>query len=101
MQSKPLSRPSISLYVEPNFKGRVVRVKAPVEIPNAAAFQQLGIKNDALMSIKIPPGVEVTLFDNGNFLGESLVLKEGDHSDLGRLSHRVSSLKAVLLDHAP
>ena len=95
LQAKSMSRPSISLYVEPQFKGRVTRVKVPVEIPNAEALQKLGIPNDSLLSIKIPAGVEVTLYDNGNYLGESLTLKAGDHPDLGRLNHRVSSLKAV------
>lgn len=94
LQSKSQSRPSISLYMEANFKGRLTRIKAPAEFPGSAALKEIGIKNDSLQSLKVPAGVKVMVFDADNYSGDSATFDEGEHASLGKLSGRVSSMKA-------
>lgn len=94
LQSKSQSRPSISLYMEANFKGRLTRIKAPAEFPGSAALKEIGIKNDSLQSLKVPAGVKVMVFDADNYSGDSATFGEGEHASLGKLSGRVSSMKA-------
>lgn len=43
-----------------------------------AALQALGIKNNDLSSVKVPPGFEIELFDLDNFRGESKKLTSDD-----------------------
>lgn len=94
LQSRSQSRPSISLYVEANFKGRLTRIKAPAEFPGSAALKEIGIKNDSLQSLKVPAGVKVIVFDADNYSGDSATFGEGEHASLGKLAGRVSSMKA-------
>lgn len=96
-QSKSVSRPSVSFYQEASFKGRLTRLKAPAEYPTSKALKEEGIGNDALLSMKVPEGVRVSVYDGDNFLGDSLVLDAGEHATLGRLAHRVSSMKIELI----
>lgn len=96
-QSKSVSRPSVSFYQEASFKGRLTRLKAPAEYPTSKALKEEGIGNDALLSVKVPEGVRVSVYDGDNFLGDSLVLDAGEHATLGRLAHRVSSMKIELI----
>lgn len=35
LQAKKVSRPSIALYIEADFKGRITRIKAPCEFARA------------------------------------------------------------------
>lgn len=96
-QSRSVSRPSVSFYQEADFKGRLTRLKAPAEYPTSKALKEEGIGNDALLSMKVPEGVRVSVYDGDNFLGDSLVLDAGEHATLGRLAHRVSSMKIELI----
>lgn len=97
LQSKSGSRPSVSFYQEASFKGRLTRLKAPAEYPTSKSLKEEGIGNDALLSMKVPEGVQVSVYDGDNFLGDSLTLGAGDHAELGRLAHRVSSMKIELV----
>lgn len=99
LQSKPVSRPSVSLYVEANFKGRATKIKAPAEFANEIVMKtELGISNDSILSIKVPAGVKVTVFDGANFNGASATFVEGEHANLGSLAHRVSSFKVEAVE---
>ena len=98
LQAKKVSRPSIALYIEADFKGRITRIKAPCEFANEIVMKsELGISNDTILSMKVPAGVRVTVFDGPNFNGDSATFTEGEHGNLGKLSHRVTSLKAEVI----
>lgn len=96
-QSQALSRPSVVLYVEASFKGRATRVKAPEDFPGSADLKKIGIKNDSLLSLKVPAGVKVSVYDADNYSGDSQTFTEGEHASLGKLASRVSSMKIELI----
>jgi len=86
------------LYRDANFAG--TRVLFPVgsysKINAAGLAGVIGAAgNDWVSSAKIPVGLRVTLYEDGNFGGKSRVLLHGDHKSLAKLSFndKVSSLK--------
>src|SRR3954451_12110868 len=83
------------VYFEENFKGRPVHLEVPCELNNAARLKEKGIKNDSIMSMKIPDGVVVTLFNADGFGGASKEFT-GKAATLGELKGQASSLKAEL-----
>lgn len=99
LQTQPKSRPSVSLYIEANFKGRLNRIKAPAEFPGSAALKKIDIANDGLLSMKIPAGVKVSVFDGDGFSGDSMIFTEGEHATLGKMANRVSSIKIELIEN--
>ncbi|QIF01757.1 beta/gamma crystallin-related protein [Roseimicrobium sp. ORNL1] len=86
----------ISVYMEPNCKGRATKIEVPSELASDAALKELGIKNDSIRSMKVPEGVTVSVFDGAGYKGDTAVFKTGEHNSLGNLDQRVSSLKATL-----
>lgn len=97
-QAQTLGRPTVVLYVEANFKGRATRVKAPEDFPGSAALKEIGIKNDSLLSMKVPAGVRVSVYDADNYGGDSLSFTEGEHASLGNLANRISSMKIEMIE---
>src|SRR4051812_12250179 len=94
--SKPNARTGkryFQVYFEENFKGRAVRVEAPCELANSGMLKKAGIANDSIMSMKIPEGVTVTVYDADGFSGPSKSFT-GHVPTLGDLKARTSSLKA-------
>ncbi len=96
--AQQLSRPSVSLYMEANFKGRLTRIKAPADFPGSALLKKEGINNDSLLSLKVPAGVKVSVFDADGYGGENMTFTEGEHATIGKMAGRVSSMKIELLD---
>lgn len=97
-QATPQSRPSVSFYLEENFKGRLRRMKAPQNFSGSAELKKEGIPNDSLLSMKVPAGVKVSVFDADNYGGDSLTFTEGDHATFGKMAHRISSMKVELIN---
>jgi hypothetical protein len=65
-------------------------------------YEQLvkGIGDDAISSIHIAPGYQVTLFADSNYSGASTVVT-GNVDDLGNLNHQTSSLKIEKISTNP
>lgn len=82
----------VQVYLEENFKGRAYRVEVPVELSNDARLKELGIPNDKIMSMKIPDGVTVTLYDGADFGNPSQAFT-GKVPSLGAMKGVTSSLK--------
>ena len=89
----------VQVFFEENCKGRPVRLEVPCEHENFGRPNDTGIKNDSIMSMKIPEGVSVTLFDAANFGGPSQTFT-GKVDTLGKLKGTTSSLKATI-NNAP
>jgi hypothetical protein len=86
----------ISVYMEPNCKGRATKLEVPSELPSDAALKELGIKNDSIRSMKVPEGVMVSVFDGAGYKGDTATFKTGEHNSMGNLDQRISSLKATM-----
>jgi hypothetical protein len=95
--AKRTGKTFVQVYFEENFKGRSVRLEVPCEIINDAGLKELGIKNDSIMSMKIPDGVTVTLFNAANY-GPPSQSFTGKAATLGILKGSTSSIKAVVKD---
>ena len=85
----------VLVYFEENFKGRPVHLEVPCELNGSARLKEKGIKNDSIMSMKIPDGVVVTLYAADGFSGKSQEFT-GKAADLGELKGQASSLKAEI-----
>ena len=85
----------VQIFFEENCKGRPVRLEVPCEHENFGRPNDTGIKNDSIMSMKIPEGVSVTLFDASGFGGPSQTFT-GKVDTLGKLKGTTSSLKATM-----
>lgn len=92
-QVKRSGKTFIQVYFEENCKGRPVRLEVPCELNNDARLKDVGIKNDSIMSLKIPDGVTVTLYAAAGFSGPSKSFT-GKVDTLGELKGQASSLKA-------
>lgn len=57
----------VILYEDCKYKGRVAYLE-----PGAYRDYQMKIKNDALSSIQVPPGMKITLYEHNNFQGRSV-----------------------------
>lgn len=92
-QIKRSGKTFVQVYFEENCKGRAVRLEVPCELNNDARLKEFGIKNDSIMSMKIPDGVTVTLFAAAGYSGPSQSFT-GKVDSLGDLKGQASSLKA-------
>jgi hypothetical protein len=70
-----------------------VHLEVPCELNGSARLKEKGIKNDSIMSMKIPDGVVVTLYAADGFSGASKEFT-GKAAELGELKGQASSLKA-------
>jgi hypothetical protein len=98
LQATSKSRPSVSFYLEENFKGRLNRIKSPANFTGSAELKKVGIPNDSLLSMKVPAGVKVSVFDADRYGGDSMTFAEGEHATLGKMAHRISSMKVELIN---
>lgn len=87
---------TVIVYTEENFKGDSVRLRVPFEISGPQDREKYDIVNDSVSSIKVPEGVEVTLYD-GELAGRSMKVTE-DMASLGSLRGSVTSLAARSVD---
>lgn len=87
---------TVIVYAEENFKGDSVRLRVPFEISGPQDREKYDIVNDSVSSIKVPEGVEVTLYD-GELAGRSMKVTE-DMASLGSLRGSVTSLAARSVD---
>ncbi len=83
----------VEVYLQENFKGRAIRLEVPCELNNDVRLKEVGIPNDAIMSMKIPDGVTVTLYAASGYAGASQTFT-GKAATLGDLKGQASSLKA-------
>jgi hypothetical protein len=81
------------VYLQENFKGKGIRVEVPIELANDARLKEHGIPNDSIMSMKVPDGVVVTLYDNAAYGGTNQAFT-GKCPTLGAMKGLASSLKA-------
>jgi hypothetical protein len=90
----------VQVFQKENFKGPVARVPVPSEIVGSAKLKGLYIANDSIMSLKIPEGVVVTLFDADNFGGQSESFT-GNVETVGKMKGMTSSMKAAFVEKKP
>ncbi|MBD2545157.1 hypothetical protein [Planktothricoides raciborskii] len=76
-QSTEQEAEGITIFVDRDFKGQ----GAVLPLGNYD-YNQLGIPNDTLSSLKVPPGYRVTLYEHGGFTGRSKVVT-GDVAYIG------------------
>ncbi len=57
----------VTLYEDCKYKGRIAYLE-----PGTYRDYQMKIKNDALSSIQVPPGMKITLYEHNNFQGRSV-----------------------------
>lgn len=50
-------------------------------LPGRYSGKEMGIMNDQLSSVRVPPGLRVTLFENEGFWGRSLILNEDANTE--------------------
>ncbi len=81
-------------YKDCNFSGTAVGL--PVGDYNLAALNSRGILNDDISSIKVTSGYKVTLYENDNFAGASLVLTADNSCLVGAgWNDRASSIRVA------
>lgn len=86
----------VTVYTEENYKGDHIRLKVPFEIAGPADRKDNRIINDTINSLKVPPGVEVTLFEN-DLRGLSMKVTT-DTASLGAMRNTISSLIGKRID---
>lgn len=71
-------QPKLYVYTDSNFKGQ-----SQWFYPGRYGWLPVWkFPNDAMSSLKVPPGFKVTLWDSKDFGGKSLVLGPGEYADL-------------------
>ena len=79
---------AVTIFEANNFSGRQQRLAAPGRYNMA----QLGINNDTLSSLRVPPGIRVTLYEAADFEGKARTVTH-DQSSLGDFNDLTSSLE--------
>lgn len=90
----------VQVFQKENFKGPVARVPVPLEIPGSAKLKEHYIANDSIMSLKIPEGVVVTLYDGDGFGGQSESFT-GNVPTVGKMKGMTSSMKTAFAEKKP
>ena len=90
----------VQVFQKENFKGPVARVPVPAEITGSARLKDLYIANDSVMSLKIPEGVVVTLYDGDGFGGQSESFT-GNVPTVGKMKGMTSSMKTAFVEKKP
>lgn len=85
----------VKIYLQEEFKGKVIQVSVPKEARDQDELEKLGIANDGIQSMIIPPGVKVTLYDENGYKGKSHTYK-GPVGRLGEMRNVTSALKITL-----
>ena len=82
------ARPVVTLF-EGNFSGRSKKLSV-----GRFSTQQLGIADNSLSSVKVTPGLVVTLYDQPDFKGKSFIIKGSNASttDLAGFNNLTSSI---------
>lgn len=87
-------------YLEENFWGEEYRIPVPTQVPNSTNLMRvLGLPTDRIASLKVPPGVQVTLYDHSAYGGVSERFT-GDVPKLGKMNGLTSALKAEFTEAA-
>lgn len=87
-ETDPQKKPVVEFFSETNFSGKSFSITPPGKRIHGRAIE---IGNDQVRSIRIPPGIRVTVFAADGFQGESKVF-EADAQFLGPLDKQVSSV---------
>lgn len=90
----------VQVFQKENFKGPVSRIPVPLEIPGSAKLKEHYIANDSIMSLKIPEGVVVTLYDGDGFGGQSESFT-GNVPTVGKMKGITSSMKTTFVEKKP
>ncbi len=72
--------PLVKFYEHSNFGGHVQTLAGTGETTD---YEEPFLRHDAISSVKVPPATTVILFENGGLGGRKLVLREGEHNNLG------------------
>ena len=83
---------TVTVYYEEDFKGKAIQIGVPFEMKGPKDRDALGCANDGIRSLKVPPGVTISLYDNDNFTGDQLTFAK-DAATLGFMKGRTSSLR--------
>jgi len=68
---------SVTIYSECNYRGRSASVG--IGEYNASELLDLGIENNTISSVRVPPGFTIKLFENDFLLGRAGVLENNDN----------------------
>lgn len=86
----------VQVYLKENFMGQAYRIPVPTEIMNDAQLKTYGIPNDRIASMKIPDGVQVTLFDGAGLKGANQSFT-GRVPNVDKMKGLTSSVKTELV----
>jgi hypothetical protein len=83
---------SVELYEHANFQG--ISAKVGVGQYNYHRLDKTYRPHDRITSLKVPEGLQITLFENADFVGESRILRGGEHQ-LSGMNDEASSFKVT------
>lgn len=92
---KPTEKRSVIIY-EDNFSGESKRL-----VPGRYDYQQLGIRDNALSSISIPPGFRVQLFDHAGFEDRLMTLRADTDVDFFLTNLVNDKATALIVEEIP
>jgi hypothetical protein len=92
---KPIEKKSVIIY-EDNFSGESKRLA-----PGRYDYQQLGIRDNALSSITIPPGFRVQLFDHAGFEDRLMTLRADTDVDFFLTNLVNDKATALIVEEIP
>jgi hypothetical protein len=72
-----------------NFSGS----KSFLKIPGKYGRRELGIGNDKLSSLIVPPGAKVVLYEHDGFTGKSVTYYQGEHAFVNDFNDLTSSIE--------
>ncbi|QQR42757.1 Development-specific protein S [Myxococcus xanthus] len=89
---------SITVFYNEDFGGK--QVDLPPDEYKRDKLEALGIENNTISSVKVPPGVKAVLFKNDDFTGDQIEVV-ANAEELGPLNNNVSSIKVISVPVQP
>jgi len=89
---------NITVFYNEDFEGK--QVDLPPDNYTRAQLEALGIENNTISSVKVPPGVKAVLFKDDNFSGDQLEVV-ANAEELGSLDNNVSSIRVISVPVQP
>lgn len=87
---EPIGTPSVIVYVDADYQGW------SMEVP-VGSHEVIGIGNDSVSSVIVPPGYRVTLYQDGPFKGSSFELTRS----IPNLAHFNERASSIIVDRLP
>ncbi len=89
---------NITVFYNEDFEGK--QVDLPPGNYTQAQLAALGIENNTISSVKVPPGVKAILFKNDGFTGDQLEVV-ANAEKLGALNNNTSSIRVISVPVQP